>query len=327
MAVIQLYLISFILFLCFISTHSIIQAYTGVDPVSNTSPLFKVKLTQGNTILYPHVYYSKNNNSYIDKDMYMNRSVSWIEFGQQNNDTTTIEISTLNTIPLFNNKKYPINILPVSYNITNITISNNYSVVTFKVYSNLKHMSLEYGNNNNGSENSNHSSFKHSMLIFIGNLSPPVNKTDPNILYFSPGVHNITTNGAKSILNFNKQTIYIDRGAWVKGKINISGGNGIINIYGYGVLDGSAFDWQQRDNNNIDGASMLSFSGIGRNRPVNYEGLTIFNPSKYSSDDLPNYSIANAYRVIAWYYNNDGGGCKSYCSFNNSFIRTNDNSF
>ncbi len=85
--------------------------------------------------------------------MYMNRSVSWIEFGQQNNDTTTIEISTLNTISLFNNKQYPLNILPVSYNITNITISNNYSVVTCKVHGNLKHMSLEYGNNNNGSQN------------------------------------------------------------------------------------------------------------------------------------------------------------------------------
>eukprot|EP01084_Bolivina_argentea_P115025 204647_1 len=301
-----------------------LQAYTGTEPTTSVSPLFTVKLTQGSTTISPHVYYGKIQNSYLPSninDLFKDRTISWIEFGQQSSDTTQVEVTVKNNDALFNTNTYPVRILPLSYNI-GVTVTNSDRTATFKISGQFKHMSLEYGNNDNGLDNSNNSSFKNSILIFAGGLSPPINKSSDDVVYFGPGVHNITGQGGKSILKTSKNTIYFDRGSYVYGKIDFNGGSGIANIIGYGILDaGTYFDYNQRKNNSIDSAW-----AIQGNRPINLYGLTVYNPSNLVTGTLPHNSQVRAYKMMGWYYNNDGMGLAGNSNISDSFIRTNDDS-
>eukprot|EP01084_Bolivina_argentea_P115020 204640_1 len=305
-----------------------LEAYEGNEPTTNISPYFKITLTQSSTTATPHIYFSENNNNYSDAGtQFHNRSVSWIDFGQDITDTTNVEITLLNGLQF--DFQYMPYILPFNYNIKISKISS--ITIAFNVTGYYKHISLEYNSTSSTLVNS----FKNSLLIFVGSLDPIINKTDPNILYFPPGVSSIVgdINKKNGILQFNKQTIFLSRGAWVYGKINVTGStnnipnNSPINIFGHGILDGSYFNYEQRNNNPIDHAPAIGVDGNGYSRGFNIQGITCYNPSNWCVTCLSRNSMITAYKTIAWYYNNDGGGCKSYCSFNNSFIRTNDNSF
>ena len=161
------------------------------------------------------------------------------------------------------------------------------------------------------------------MLIFVGGLSPSVDKTSSNVIYFGPGVHDITSNGPSSILYTSKSTIYFARGSWVRGKIKINGGSGTVKIQGYGVLDGSYFDYSKRNNKNTVHAA---YSIVSDNRAVNLLGLTVFNPSNLAIGALSANSVVRGYKMLGWYYNNDGIGLAANSQITDSFIRTNDDS-
>eukprot|EP01084_Bolivina_argentea_P107685 192516_1 len=86
----------------------------------------------------------------------------------------------------------------------------------------------------------------------------------------------------------NIHTIYISRGAWVYGKIQITGTNANINtkIIGHGILDGSYFNFSNRHNNNIDGSAMIE--PITSSKSVSLIGLTCHNPSFFTINLSPN---------------------------------------
>ena len=134
-------------------------------------------------------------------------------------------------------------------------------------------------------------------------------------------------NKKNGILQFDKTTIYMSRGAWVYGKINVTGGGtGPINIMGHGVLDGSYFSYANRNNNPIDGAPSIGCNGAGWQRGFNINGITCYNPSMWCVSTLSFNSYVQDYRAIAWYYNNDGMGMGSNSTLIDSFIRVNDDS-
>ena len=73
-----------------------LEAYTGKEPTDRTSPIFSIRLTQGSNTVLPHVYYDMvNAHNYncsgywppLGTDWY-NRTLSWIEFGEQESDIT-----------------------------------------------------------------------------------------------------------------------------------------------------------------------------------------------------------------------------------------------
>ena len=208
----------------------------------------------------PHIYFSRNNNNYSDAgNMFHNRSVSWIDFGQKLSDTTQVQVTLLNQGQFDGNP----DILPISYNIKVDKLSP--STITFNVTGYHKHISLEYNSSNSNLVNS----FKNSLLIFAGPLDPKINQNDPNTLYFGPGEHSIVgdMNTKNGILDFDKDTIFLARGAWVYGKINVNGAssgisrNAPINILGHGVLDGSYFNYEQRNNNPTDHSPAIGVTG------------------------------------------------------------------
>eukprot|EP01084_Bolivina_argentea_P032787 60695_1 len=317
-------------FLNFIFNLSVskIQAYTGTEPLNSTSPLFTVKLSHNNTSIFPHVYYAHTVDSKYNCSIWSpgpgwhNRSVSWIEFGQTSSDETLIEISIKNGLPLFNNTEYPIQILPLSYNIIPV-INNDYKSLSFKVKGNYKTISVEYGKFEVNNTNSN---FRNALLIFIGDLSPTINTSASNVIYFSAGVHNITDKGAASILKLNStvDTIYIERGAFVYGKIDDNSNTyGRLNVIGYGILCGSVFDYCSRWNN-----SAARFNMIESNRSVNIHGLTIYDPSWFMlPNELVSNSVINSFKGLGWYPNNDCLGIGTNGVVKNSFCRTMDDSF
>eukprot|EP01084_Bolivina_argentea_P125892 222988_1 len=309
--------------------HSELEAYTGKEPLHSSSPLFIIKLTQDSTTLYPKVYYGQVNNSRYNCSTaglwlpvgWYDRSISWIEFGQLSIDTVTVEISIKTGEPLFNST---VRILPVSYNIIPVVNTNNYSSISFKVTGNYKTISVEYGEYLVGNKQSN---FMNSLLIFVGNISNKnINKSASNVIYFAPGVHNITNQSADGILNVNQSIniIYIDRGAFVYGKINdTNNSNGRLHIIGYGILIGSYFDYCFRWNDSVSGFSMIDSA-----RAVTIHGLTVYDPSWFMiQNELAPNSIIKSFKGMAWYYNNDGPGVSSNGIIENSFCRTADDHY
>eukprot|EP01084_Bolivina_argentea_P049472 90978_1 len=316
-------------------SEAILEAYEGKEPINFTSPIFSITLKQSNTVLSPHVYYDKVNNSRYNCTQnhnfnphslnYYNRTISWIEFGQHINDTTLIEIDCINNISLFNNTLYPINIYPSSYNITPIVNTNNYKSLTFNVTGNYKTISIEFGNFSVSNKLSN---YMNSLLIFIGDISHKINKSDPNIIYFPPGVHNINNNTNKNgVLQVNETitTIYLARGSFVYGKIHDTHNNGFLNIIGYGILDGTYFEYCNRWDFND---SLARSSMIETNRTVTLHGLTVYNPSWFMmQNQLPPNSTIKSFKGIGWFGNQDCCGVGSNGIIENSFCRTADDSF
>eukprot|EP01084_Bolivina_argentea_P049464 90962_1 len=303
-----------------------LEVYSGNEPTNSISPIFYIRLSQNNVLLSPHVYFAKVNNSryncspaHLEPGWY-NRTISWIEFGQTAADITLIEIDIINNYTLFNNTEFPVRILPLSYDISP-KISNDYKSISFEVTGNYKSISVEYGNYTVGNIQSN---FMNSLLIFVGDLSPIINQSASNVLYFPAGVHNITNSVSnKSILNVNNSidTIYFARGAYVYGKINDTQTfNGVLNVIGYGILDASYFDYCFRWNNTLD-----HFSMIESNRTVNLHGLTFYNPSWFiTQNQFKANSVIKSFKGIAWYPNNDCTGVGSNGIIEDSFCRTAD---
>jgi hypothetical protein len=131
----------------------------------------------------------------------------------------------------------------------------------------------------------------HPMLIFAD--SPETNvpsPTDPNIIYFGPGVYNI---GADFSIGSNK-TVYLSGGAYVKGKFNSRGAKN-VKIIGRGILSGEDFEHKT--------SHMIRFRGCNN---VLIEGITIVDsPNFCISLRGTNHTVRNV-KMIGWYFNTDG---------------------
>ena len=112
---------------------------------------------------------------------------------------------------------------------------------------------------------------------------------------------------------------------FVIGKINDTANTkGRLTIIGYGILDGSYFDYCTRHNDTVSHLSMIE-SGT---RPVTIHGLTIYNPSWFMMTNLlPPNSIIKSYKGIGWFLNQDCCGVSTNGIIQNSFCRTSDDSF
>ena len=83
---------------------------------------------------------------------------------------------------------------------------------------------------------------KNSPLFLFGNsvdaFVPDLN--DPNLVYYGPGIYH----PQDAIINLeDNQTLYVDKGAVIKGGIRVKGDN--ITICGRGIICGNEFVWGQ----------------------------------------------------------------------------------
>lgn len=221
--------------------------YYGGD-VGPKSTQFKVTLENGDNTYIPHVYGIDAPDE--DNQKHVN---NWVEFEQASGDSTKVTVERLAGA-------FPSNveIRPVSYGIK-LETANNGKNVSFTIKGTAKHISVHYGSDTDNTDKE--SAIYSSMLIFV---TPPnidqmylenqINRTEANTMTFQSGKEYKLTDGnykagtgvysVNNSVNSNINTIIIERGAYVYGKIDVNQDG--VNIYGPGIIDGSYFDYDQR---------------------------------------------------------------------------------
>jgi hypothetical protein len=131
----------------------------------------------------------------------------------------------------------------------------------------------------------------HPMLLFADPLETKIpSPTDPNVIYFGPGVYNI---GADFFVGSNK-TVYISGGAYVKGKFCSRDADN-VKIVGRGILSGKGFEHKT--------SHMIKFREC---KNVLIEGITIVDtPNFCISLRGSNHTVRNV-KMMGWYFNSDG---------------------
>lgn len=218
--------------------------YNGKTGPQSTQ--FKVTLINNGKSYIPHVYGINAPSS--DNQKHVN---NWIEFEQDDNEKTIVKIERLS-----GNWPSNVEIRPVRYG---IKLEANGKNVTFEIEGNAKHISVHYGSDTDN--NDQNSAIFSSMLLFI---TPPnidqmylenqFNRSEANTMIFESGKEYKLTDGnykagtgvycVNDSTNSNINTIIIQRGAYVYGKLYVNKDN--VNIYGPGIIDGSYFDYDQR---------------------------------------------------------------------------------
>lgn len=131
----------------------------------------------------------------------------------------------------------------------------------------------------------------HPMLVFADPLETNIpSPTDPNVIYFDPGVHNV---GEDFSIGSNK-TVYLSGGAYVNGKFNNRNAEN-VKIIGRGILSGENYAHKT--------SHMIRFREC---KNVLIEGITIINSPNFNiSLRGSNHTVRNV-KMIGWYFNTDG---------------------
>ncbi len=155
---------------------------------------------------------------------------------------------------------------------------------------------------------------KAPLLLFANAMETTIPKpTDPDIVYFGPGLHKPERIAPKS-----GQTLYLAGGAVVKAEVLVEGEN--IRILGRGILDGSDWPWRKGPVGN-----MIS---IRKSRDVLVEGITIRGSSHWTIVPFAsrNVTIRNVKLCNSRVQNDDGiNPCNSQdVLITDCFIRSDD---
>lgn len=267
-------------------------------PAGPVSDKFELTVQQGDTTVKPHVYM-------IDGTEYGSegRTMSWIDVAQ--GETATLKV----TARRLDGKPFPENtqIRPSRYGIAVERIDGGKSI-QFEVKGNEQWISVHYGDEPLDYTYPEGSSLKDSLLVFVNDMPLPV-PSDVN-LEFKPGVHNINgQEDGRGILNPDAPTegykVYLHRGAWVRGKINLFKNAKDEKftqqqILGNGVLSGEAFSWADRDKNDVDGAVMIRSFQYGT-----IVGVTVVQGSFHQFHTWHHHTVDQV-KGLGWHNNSDG---------------------
>ena len=127
------------------------------------------------------------------------------------------------------------------------------------------------------------------------------------------------------------KTVYMARGAWVEGRINVSSQalspNGtLVNrtlplyVLGHGIMSGSRYSWHGGT-----AADGLRFFEPSFSTSMHFRGPTFVDPKGHALI-LPAHSSAVGIKVLGWLFNEDGIWLTTNSSLLHSFVRTNDDS-
>ena len=155
---------------------------------------------------------------------------------------------------------------------------------------------------------------KGPLLLFANPLETNVPKeSDPNVVYFGPGVHK-----PEKIVLKSGQTLYLAGGAVVKAEVSAEGSN--MRILGRGILDGSDWEWRKGPVGNL--------IAIRNSSDVEVNGVTLRGSSHWTI--VPNHSrnvtIRNVKLCNSRVQNDDGiNPCNSQdVLITDCFIRSDD---
>ena len=151
---------------------------------------------------------------------------------------------------------------------------------------------------------------KHPLLLFANPMETVVpNKTDPNVIYFGPGFHEI---GDKFVIPSNS-TVYIAGGSYVKGQFFAENAQNIT-IKGRGVLSGE--DYAPRTHNH-----MIT---IKDSKEIKIEGITIIHAPRYMISLTGSNHHINNVKMMGWWFSTDGISAGENTLIENCFFKVND---
>ncbi len=124
----------------------------------------------------------------------------------------------------------------------------------------------------------------------------------------------------------NILNIFLGPNAWVQGKLRFPTGSATRKIYGPGVLDGSRFNYLNRDCTSDDG--IYSLSSDGANGVLNHfviDGIIIADHNHAANDIFYNSTLNNV-KTISWNGENAALRLGDSTSASNIFVRSGDDS-
>ncbi|CAE7633942.1 unnamed protein product [Symbiodinium pilosum] len=277
---------------------------------------FSVTIHHKGQSVQPHVYGINVPSDRQDGPEPADRSTSWVEFAQPcEKSVSTVEV-TRKKAPFPSN----VHIRPKRYGIQ-LRVSPDAHTVSFEVHGCGKHLSVHYGSvyaSANSNKYSMDSSTHDAMLLFVSEPTPAVSH---DALVIPPGEHYVGNGGVLNI-SCEVPSVFLQRGAYVYGKLSVQCKQRPTNVYGPGILDGRYFRYHERKGDLWNETRMmLSFGGSAGG---DVWGLTVVNPNFRLYDVIVSGSKMRMFRGLGWAANNGGGHFEANTSASNSFIRSTD---
>lgn len=175
---------------------------------------------------------------------------------------------------------------------------------------------------------------RHALLIFVSGAIPDPGR-GAEVLRFGPGFHRIGHHPLGRgilVLPENIDTVLLERGAWVEGKIALPS-HRPCRVLGFGVLSGQGFSHQDRETEPDDAASMIEawtapnrrLTSPGEPR-VHLHGPMIVQSSRFNISAGEDVRLEQI-RIIGWSLGNDGIRLGTRSEALDCFAKTGDNAF
>ncbi len=161
---------------------------------------------------------------------------------------------------------------------------------------------------------------QHNLFLF--GYEPDENKPDPEdqqVLYYGPGEHDL---GDKDLILYDNQTLYIDYGAKVYGKLRIQGDN--VTVAGHGILSGERLrHWGEYGYACGD----ILIDTAPDKRGLRFKDITIIDSPSWTFRIMRHSdAVIDGINMISWILNGDGIDLLSShdVEIKNCFLRTYD---
>ncbi len=158
---------------------------------------------------------------------------------------------------------------------------------------------------------------RYPLFIFANPPEADVpSASDPNVIYFGPGIHEIGYKGGPMQNIASGKTIYLAGGAYVTGVMKMDSLNGVISIRGRGILSGIDIPGYSAYNGMIAaGNGSAKVEGIIINdSPQGYQGVVAWG----------NGSVLENVKMISWAMESDAGALGPNSQIANCFFKISD---
>ena len=159
---------------------------------------------------------------------------------------------------------------------------------------------------------------------------PKPSSAGANVDYWGPGEHTLPSNYS---LPSGKDTLYLDRGAWVRGTVNVTASNGFsqLRIVGPGVLSGELDSWEAVSNLTWPGPVFHSMvycdPAASPQHSFSMDGPTVVASPMYTfflQSMSGQKTFSNTHVISPWTYNTDAFNVGSRANISDCFAFNND---
>ncbi|MFZ4725916.1 MAG: hypothetical protein ACOYMD_10765, partial [Paludibacter sp.] len=158
---------------------------------------------------------------------------------------------------------------------------------------------------------------RNPLFVFANPLETNIpNASDPNVIYFAPGIHSIGYSGGPMQSIPVGKTIYLEGGAFVKGAFKTTGEAGTTTIRGRGILSGIDITGNSGYGGMIDvyHGTVNAEGIIIATAAAGYQGIIAYNSGS---------KVSNV-KMLSWAANSDCGVIGPNSTVTNCFIKIND---